>query len=72
MRSAVSRDPENWETHYGLALALALQGRDPRGEAARARELNPRAQLATELVESFATDDPRTWRRRATRARLPV
>ena len=29
MESAVSRDPENWEMHYGLAMARAAQGHDP-------------------------------------------
>lgn len=71
MRSAVSRDPRNWETHYGLALALALRGQDPRPAARRALELNPRSAIARETVRSFATNEPRTWRRRATRARLP-
>ena len=72
MLAAVDRDPENWETHYGLALAQALRGRDPRAAARRARELNPESEMARDLVRRFATDDPQTWRRRAAGARLPV
>ncbi|MEA2310019.1 MAG: hypothetical protein QOI65_2305, partial [Thermoleophilaceae bacterium] len=42
MRRAVERGPDDWESHYGLALALASDGRDPRAEIRRTLDLNPR------------------------------
>lgn len=72
VEKAVSRDPKNWEFHYGLALVRAASGLDPRPAARRALELNPREQLARDAAKRFATGDPRTWRRRALSARLPV
>ncbi|MBA3328574.1 MAG: O-antigen ligase family protein [Solirubrobacterales bacterium] len=71
LEKAVERDPANWETHYGLALARGAAGLDPRGAAGRALRRNPRERLALDLVRRFDTEDPRTWRRRALRARLP-
>jgi len=72
MDGAVARDPGNWEMHYGRALVLGAAGRDPRPSAQRALALNPLEPLAREAVDSFATDDPQTWRRRALESRLPV
>jgi O-antigen ligase len=73
MRKAVDRDPNNWVYHYGLALALAAEGENPRSEIEEARRLNPREQRAIEAEEAFAsTNDPEQWKRRARRARLPI
>jgi hypothetical protein len=72
MRRAVRRDPDWWETHYGLALAQARAGLDPRAEARRARRLNPLEPLTRDAVTAFSTSDPQTWRRRALSARLPL
>ncbi|HEX2449692.1 MAG TPA: O-antigen ligase family protein [Gemmatimonadales bacterium] len=73
MQGAVDRDPRNWRTHYGLALARGAAGQDPRPEARRAFELNPRDPLTREAVALFrGIDSPEDWRRRALRARLPV
>jgi O-antigen ligase len=73
MRNAVDRDPNNWVYHYGLALVLGAQGRDPRPEIAEARRLNPREELAIEAEDRFAsTENPEKWKRRALRARLPI
>ena len=36
-----ARDPDNWHYAYGLAVAQALAGEDPRPAAARAQRLNP-------------------------------
>lgn len=72
LEAAVERDPASWEAHYGLALTLGAAGRDPRGEAARALQLNPRDPLARDAVRRFRTTDPRKWRRRALGARLPL
>jgi hypothetical protein len=73
MRNAVDRDPNNWVYHYGLALVLGAEGRDPRPAIAEARRLNPREPRAIEAEEAFAsTNDPEKWRRRALKARLPI
>ncbi len=46
MQQAIERDPDNWSFHYGLALARAAAGLDPRPEALKARRLNPLEPLA--------------------------
>lgn len=71
MLGAVRRDPNNWEGHYGLALARASAGLDPRRALRTARRLNPREALVIHL-ERLLGDDPRQWRKRAWRARLPT
>lgn len=70
--SAIDRDPDNWELHYGLALARASAGLDPRRQIARARRLNPREQMVRDAGAAFDTDDPRRWRREARQASLPI
>ena len=71
MRSAVGRDPDNWQYAYGLAVTQALAGRDPRAEAARARRLNPLEPLARKLARDLAKGGRASWRRAAGRADLP-
>ena len=71
MQDAIERDPQNWEGHYGLALARAAAGHDPRPALRAARRLNPREPLLYEASELFA-GAPSTWRRQALRARLPT
>lgn len=66
---AVQRDPDNWRYHYGLAIARAANGADPRSAARDARRLNPRNPQTEELVQLFDTDDPQEWERRALMAR---
>lgn len=72
MQSAIDQDPENWEFHLALAVSRARAGLDPRGEAQRALQLNPRENLALRAVAAFRPDGwlkaaradrPRTWRR---------
>jgi hypothetical protein len=70
-QAAVARDPQNWRYHYGLAIARAADGRDPRPTARRARRLNPLHPQPRELVALFDTDDPEKWRARAATAPLP-
>jgi hypothetical protein len=70
--AALDRDPDNWELHYGLAIARASGGQDPRPALREAQARNPRSDLVREAARRFAGDDPRTWRRRALGARLPV
>ena len=72
MEKAVARDPRNWETHYGLAVARAAAGLDPRPAARQAQRLSPTEELAAEAVARFDTEDRATWRRRAASARLPT
>ena len=70
-RSAVRKDPRNWEGHYGLALARAAAGRDPRPALRTARRLNPLEPLVARTTRLLDTSNPRAWRRRALTARLP-
>ncbi len=64
MRAAVSRDPDNWSLHYGLARLRAMAGRDPRGAAREASRLNPRDALARDAVARFSgLRRPEQWRR---------
>ena len=71
IEAALRRDDGVWQHHYELALVRAVAGRDPRAAARRALELNPRSDIARELVASLRTSDPADWRRAASRARLP-
>ncbi len=41
MELATERDPNAWQTWYGLALARGAAGQDPRAAARRAQQLNP-------------------------------
>jgi O-Antigen ligase len=72
MENAVSRDPDSWETHYGLAIVRAAAGFDPSAELATARRLNPLESKPIETARLLRGDDPQKWRRRALRARLPI
>ena len=72
MQNALQRDPSNWQYHYGLALTRAAAGMDPRPQIRRARRLNPREDLLREAAKRFDSREPRTWRRRADSARLPL
>ena len=53
MRAARVRDPRNWQYAYGLAVAQALAGEDPRPSAALALRLNPLEPLARKLVRDM-------------------
>ena len=75
-----SPDPDNWETHYGLAVARAASGLDPRPLlrlAVHMRSRDPRETPSEDLVALHAlrdmeSDDPSVWRQRAPRALVPV
>jgi hypothetical protein len=71
MRDAVRRDPHNWEAHYGLALARAANGQDPRLELRTARRLNPRDSTVAVTLRLLQTNVPQQWRRLAGSAALP-
>jgi hypothetical protein len=72
MEEAVSRDPDSWETHYGLALVRALAGANPLPELREARRLNPLEPGLDELLREMESGGPREWERRAGSARLPL
>jgi O-antigen ligase len=65
MRKAVDKGPENWESHYGLALALASSGRDPRPAIRRTQELNPREAFVQAAADAFRQGSPDSWQRQA-------
>jgi hypothetical protein len=71
MQAAIERDPDNWTYRYGLALTKAASGIDPRPDARKAHELNPRSQLTRDALERFDTDDPEVWKQRSATAPLP-
>jgi O-Antigen ligase len=71
MRAAHDRDPRDWQFAYGLAIAQAFAGEDPRPAAALAARLNPNEELATELSRRLRAADPERWPRVAARARIP-
>ncbi|HET9737380.1 MAG TPA: O-antigen ligase family protein [Solirubrobacteraceae bacterium] len=69
--AAGRRDPDSWRYAYGLALARALDGRDPRPAIAEARRLNPLEPRVRDLAVALSGDRPAAWRRAARRAPLP-
>jgi Flp pilus assembly protein TadD len=71
MRNAQSRDPDNWHYAYGLAIAQALAGEDPRPAAARARRLNPLEPLTISLERSLRSNSAAKRRAAAARAQIP-
>jgi hypothetical protein len=71
MLAAGRRDPRNWQYAYGLAIAQALAGEDPRPAAKRALRLNPLEPLARKLVKDMRTNSVRRRRTLAGRAAIP-
>lgn len=73
MESAVDRDPENWELHYGLAMSQAVQGKNPMRQLRQTSRLNPLEPLVIEELERFeAAKSPAQRRRLAEGAGLPL
>jgi hypothetical protein len=64
-RQAVERDDASWETHYALALVLALGGSDPSREARLATEANPLLRQPRDAVAAFSGGSPGSWRQAA-------
>ena len=62
MENAIDRDPESWETHYGLGLALAADGRDPLPELERAPRTQPAGKQIGETIEAMRAHAPGTRR----------
>jgi O-antigen ligase len=71
MRSARARDPDNWQYSYGLAVAQALAGRDPRAMARLAVRQNPLSALAHDFELGVRRRDPAKWRAVAVTAPPP-
>jgi O-antigen ligase len=63
IQKAVSRDPDNWEYRYDLAVVRGANGIDPRPAAKEALRLNPLEQVTRLAVKRFDNADPRKWRR---------
>ena len=72
MGSAVKRDPSNWELHYGLAVARAAAGLDPRRELRLALALNPREKRLREATGLLQADTKAGWRRAGAKLGLPA
>jgi hypothetical protein len=70
-QSARNRDPNDWQYAYGLAVANALAGTDPRPMARVALRLDPKEALTRDLVAALRGGGPRRWARAAARARIP-
>jgi len=71
MRAAQKRDPRNWQYAYGLAIAQALAGEDPRPSAALAVRLNPLEPLARKLARDMRSKSAERRRTLAGRAAIP-
>jgi hypothetical protein len=65
MRTAVSYDPSSWEGYYGLAVAQASAGVDPRASVRRALRLNPHEPLAREALTALSSGAATAWVTRA-------
>ena len=61
MGQARARDPLNWEVYYGLALARAAAGLDPRAAASEAAKLNPGDPRASTAPRRLHGDSKRAW-----------
>ncbi len=72
LRQATVRDPDNWRYHYGLAVAQALGGDNPRPEARSALRLNPREPKAQAAVQAFRSASPAARRRAARKLPLDI
>jgi O-antigen ligase len=70
MQTAVQKDPSNWEPHYGLALAEASAGQNPKAAAAEALSLNPRGPLAVQAVQTFDGASSAQWPTDADKLRI--
>ena len=70
MEQALRRDPGNWNLYYGLAVARAGAGLDPRRAARTAARLNPLSLLAQSAPRRFRGSSPSAWRAAARSAVL--
>src|ERR1700729_148961 len=61
MREARNHDPDSWETHYALAIALAAAGIDPRASIEQALHMNPLEPLTREAARELRGSSPTEW-----------
>jgi Flp pilus assembly protein TadD len=65
MQKALDNGPRNWESHFGLAIALAAAGRDPGPEIERAQALDPLEEVVDRAAKAFSTTRTPSNRERA-------
>jgi O-antigen ligase len=66
MTKASEQNPESWEYRFGLGLARAEAGLDPRATIRAALERNPREPLVQRASKDFGqASNPSEWRRAA-------
>jgi len=70
MRSAISRDPEDWEYHFALGIARAAAGENPLPALWAAWRLDPREGVTNEAIEALRHRPRSQWRSIA--LRLPL
>jgi Flp pilus assembly protein TadD len=61
MHEAVYQEPGSWEFHYGLAIADAYAGIDPRPAQATAMRLDPGDPSVEQMAPVLRTDSPGRW-----------
>ena len=72
MRAASERDPRNWMPLYGLAVAQAAGGKDPRAALAAAKIHNPRSNTLSIQPGESRRELVVRLRRAARRGSVPV
>jgi hypothetical protein len=64
-QKAAHYEPNNWNYRYGLAIALAENGIDPKPAAEQALKLNPLETIVQDEVAAFSNTGPRGWEQAA-------
>lgn len=72
MRSAISRDPEDWEYHFGLGIAQAAAGENPLPSLSAALRLDPLEGVTNEAVALLSGRPRAQWRSIALRLPVPL
>lgn len=72
MSEAVLRDPQNWRYYYGLAIARAAAGLDPRPALRRAELLDPLEPMIHAAASAFSAHNRRRWHQAALGLEMPV
>jgi hypothetical protein len=70
MQRAIAQDPNNWELVYGLAIARAGAGLDPRADLHRVHRLNPNEPMLQDLPAGLSSHRRAAWKRAASEAQL--
>ena len=60
-QKAVHYERNNWNYRYGLSIALAENGMNPRPAAAQALRMNPRETIVQDAVAAFSRAGPTGW-----------